>query len=76
MGQRWVRLAYFYGDGYARTSGGKFLVAHAQSLSAGTLAVDVNEQNEAALRFYMMLGFSVETRYHWMQAVSHSLFCT
>jgi ribosomal protein S18 acetylase RimI-like enzyme len=51
-------------------------VAHAQSLSAGTLAVDVNEQNEAALRFYMMLGFSVGARYHWMQAVGHSLFCT
>jgi len=27
--------------------GGKFLVAHAQSLAAGALAVDVNEQNEA-----------------------------
>jgi putative acetyltransferase len=55
-------ISLFYGDGYARTSGGKFLVAHAQSLSAGTLAVDVNEQNEAALRFYMMLGFSVGAR--------------
>ena len=39
--------------------GGTFLVAHAQSLSTGTLAVDVNEQNEAALRFYKALGFSV-----------------
>jgi putative acetyltransferase len=42
--------------------GGKFLVAHAQSLGAGALAVDVNEQNEAALRFYKALGFSVVGR--------------
>ena len=46
-----------YGQG-----GGKFLVAHAQSLGAGALAVDVNEQNEAALRFYKALGFSVVGR--------------
>lgn len=39
--------------------GGKFLVAHAQSLAAGALAVDVNEQNEAGLEFYRALGFSV-----------------
>jgi putative acetyltransferase len=38
-------------------------VAHAQSLlGAGALAVDVNEQNEAALRFYKALGFSVMGR--------------
>ena len=36
---------------------GKCLVAHAQSLSAGALAVEVNEQNEAALRFYEALRF-------------------
>ena len=42
--------------------GGKFLVAHAQSLGAGALAVDVNEQNEAALRFYKALGFLVVGR--------------
>jgi putative acetyltransferase len=41
---------------------GTFLVAHAQRLSAGALAVDVNEQNEAALRFYKGLGFSVVGR--------------
>jgi len=46
-----------YGQG-----GGKFLVAHAQSLGAGALAVDVNEQNEVALRFYKALGFSVVGR--------------
>ena len=46
-----------YGQG-----GGKFLVAHAQSLGAGALAVDVNEQNKAALRFYKALGFSVVGR--------------
>src|SRR5215213_3746810 len=40
-----------YGQG-----GGKFLVAHAQNLSADELAVDVNEQNKGAL------GFSVVGR--------------
>lgn len=54
--------ALFIDPDYQRQGGGKFLVAHAQSLSAGTLAVDVNEQNEEALRFYMMLGFSVAGR--------------
>jgi putative acetyltransferase len=42
--------------------GGKLLVAHAQGLSAGALDVDVNEQNDAALRFYEALGFSVISR--------------
>jgi putative acetyltransferase len=42
--------------------GGRRLVAHAQSLAAGALAVDVNEQNGAALRFYESLGFSVVGR--------------
>lgn len=54
--------ALFIDPDYQRLGGGKILVAHAQSLSAGTLAVDVNEQNEAALRFYMALGFSVIRR--------------
>ena len=40
--------------------GGKLLVAHAQSLAEGRgLAVDVNEQNDAALGFYGALGFFV-----------------
>jgi putative acetyltransferase len=42
-----------------RRGAGTFLVAHAQHLCAGSLAVDVNEQNEDALRFYEALGFSV-----------------
>jgi putative acetyltransferase len=54
--------ALFIDPDHRGQGGGKFLVAHAQSLSAGTLAVDVNEQNEAALRFYKALGFSVVGR--------------
>ncbi len=42
--------------------GGRLLVAHAQRLAGGALAVDVNEQNDGALRFYMSLGFSVVGR--------------
>ena len=37
---------------------GKALVAHAQRLAAGPLAVDVNEQNGAAVGFYAALGFT------------------
>jgi putative acetyltransferase len=51
--------ALFIDPDHHRQGGGKFLVAHAQSLGAGAVAVDVNEQNEAALRFYEALGFSV-----------------
>ena len=43
--------------------GGKLLVAHAQTLASdGALAVDVNEQNEAAVGFYKAIGFSVIDR--------------
>jgi putative acetyltransferase len=35
------------------------LVEHARSLAGGPLRVDVNEQNEAALRFYEARGFAV-----------------
>ena len=52
----------FIDPDYRGLGGGKLLVAHAQSLSGGTLAVDVNEQNDAALRFYESLGFSVMSR--------------
>jgi putative acetyltransferase len=52
----------FIDPDYRGVGGGKLLVAHAQSLSGGTLAVDVNEQNDAALRFYESLGFSVMSR--------------
>jgi putative acetyltransferase len=54
--------ALFIDPDHRGQGGGKFLVAHAQSLGAGALAVDVNEQNEAALRFYKTLGFSVVGR--------------
>jgi putative acetyltransferase len=42
--------------------GGKRLVAHAETLASGPLAVDVNEQNEAALGFYAALGFAIVRR--------------
>jgi putative acetyltransferase len=42
--------------------GGKLLVSHAQAMAKGVLAVDVNEQNEAALRFYEGQGFVVVGR--------------
>jgi len=41
---------------------GRRLVAHAESLARGLLAVDVNEQNHSALAFYEALGFSVVSR--------------
>ena len=41
---------------------GTHLVAHAQGLATGALAVDVNEQNESALGFYRSLGFTVVGR--------------
>jgi putative acetyltransferase len=54
--------ALFIDPNHRQQGGGKALVAHAQSLAGGALAVDVNEQNEAALRFYQGLGFSVVGR--------------
>lgn len=54
--------ALFIDPDHHGRGGGKMLVAHAQSLAAGALAVDVNEQNPAALRFYEGLGFSVVGR--------------
>jgi putative acetyltransferase len=54
--------ALFIDPDYRQQGGGKALVAHAQSLAAGALAVDVNEQNEGALQFYQGLGFSVVGR--------------
>lgn len=41
---------------------GKRLVQHAQTLSTGALAVDVNEQNEAALGCYQAVGFVIVGR--------------
>jgi putative acetyltransferase len=37
-------------------------MAHAQALSGAALAVDVNEQNEAAVGFYIAQGFHVVSR--------------
>ena len=54
--------ALFIDPDHHGQGGGKLLVAHAQRLAAGALAVDVNEQNEAALRFYQAVGFSVVGR--------------
>jgi len=52
----------FIDPDYRHQGGGKTLVAHAQRLAAGPLAVDVNEQNDAAVSFYVALGFSVVGR--------------
>jgi ribosomal protein S18 acetylase RimI-like enzyme len=41
---------------------GRRLVEHAQSLATGALRVDVNEQNEAGVRFYEARGFTVVGR--------------
>lgn len=54
--------ALFIEPEHHRQGGGRRLVGHAQSLAKGALAVDVNEQNEAALRFYEALGFAVVGR--------------
>lgn len=54
--------ALFVDPDHHGQGGGRLLVAHAQSLAAGALAVDVNEQNEAARRFYESLGFTVAGR--------------
>ena len=51
--------ALFIDPEHRQQGGGKFLVSHAQGLAAGALAVDVNEQNEGARRFYEALGFAV-----------------
>jgi putative acetyltransferase len=54
--------ALFLDPGHQRQGGGRLLVAHAQSLMPGELMVDVNEQNEAALGFYVALGFEITGR--------------
>jgi len=54
--------ALFIDPAHHRQGAGTFLVAHAQQLAAGPLAVDVNEQNEAAVQFYKALGFSITRR--------------
>lgn len=50
-------------DAHQRGRGaGKLLIAHAQTLSGGALSVDVNEQNQDAVRFYLAQGFEIESR--------------
>lgn len=41
---------------------GSVLIEHAQQLARGTVGVDVNEQNDAARRFYERRGFAVVGR--------------
>ena len=54
--------ALFIDPAHRRRGAGRLLVAHAQRLAAGPLAVDVNEANEQAVRAYQALGFSVVGR--------------
>jgi putative acetyltransferase len=53
--------ALFLAPEFHRRGGGRRLVEHARHLK-GELTVDVNEQNEAARRFYEACGFVVEGR--------------
>jgi putative acetyltransferase len=50
--------ALFLCPRYLRRGGGRMLVEHARRLR-GALAVDVNEQNPSALKFYEACGFEV-----------------
>jgi putative acetyltransferase len=52
----------FIDPDYRNQGAGKSLVAHAQRLSGNPLTVDVNEQNDAAVQFYIRLGFTVVGR--------------
>ena len=45
-----------------RRGAGTILVEHVQTLYPGDLRVDVNEQNQAAVRFYRALGFQPFSR--------------
>jgi len=53
--------ALFIDPDYAGMGGGSRLLAHARTLK-GALTVDVNEQNPAALAFYLARGFVVTGR--------------
>jgi putative acetyltransferase len=50
--------ALFIDPAYIGAGGGRLLLEHARRLK-GALSVDVNEQNPAALRFYLANGFEV-----------------
>ena len=55
--------ALFIDPDHIGAGAGKMLVAHAQSRADGrSLSVEVNEQNEAATRFYASQGFAVFDR--------------
>jgi putative acetyltransferase len=53
--------ALFLAPEFQRRGGGRQFVRHAQEIR-GELAVNVNEQNPAARRFYEACGFVVEGR--------------
>jgi putative acetyltransferase len=62
MGMSGTKMeALFLAPEFLRRGGGRRLVEHARQLY-GELTVDVNEQNEAACRFYEACGFVVEGR--------------
>ena len=54
--------ALFIDPGWQGEGGGTLLVEHAQRHARAGLGVDVNEQNEAARRFYEKRGFVVVGR--------------
>lgn len=54
--------ALFLDPDHRGKGGGTRLVAHAEKLASGPLAVDVNEQNDGARAFYERLGFAVVGR--------------
>jgi putative acetyltransferase len=51
--------ALFLAPEHVRQGGGTLLLEHARWLKGGPLSVDVNEQNPAALQFYLARGFTV-----------------
>lgn len=51
----------FIDPAHIGAGGGRLLLAHARRLK-GPLSVDVNEQNPAALRFYLANGFEITGR--------------
>jgi len=54
--------ALFIDPAHRGTGAGKLLIAHAQALSGAALSVDVNEQNQSAVGFYLAQGFQVVSR--------------
>ena len=54
--------ALFIDPDHRGSGAGKLLMAHAQALSGTALSVDVNEQNEGAVGFYLAQGFVVVSR--------------